>query len=411
MRILLINELFSMGGSEIQTLREKSILQANGHDVWHLTFDSSLNYEIDPTDSQHINLAPLKCETLVDRIKDKFYKWALVDPKYKEKLVQLFEKIQPDIIHVNVNNYKQISLYDALKNYPSVQTIRDFSAVCPSRLCVTQTYETCRGYCYGNCTKECMPQSSIRSKLRFLLMKWNIKRVNQFRLKGIDMNLCPSQYLTNTCCDNGIPTHCLNNSFDFSIVENFEKKINLGHKVYLVYGIVAEHKGIGHIITAFEEFAIGKDVELQIVGKVLDGYKQEFENLLRGKEKVSYLGVMKYTDIIQHLEGVYSVIVPSLWLENYPNTALEGLATRCLVLGSNRGGIPELIADNRFTFDVLDQEDIIKKLEASFNLDEESYLKIVESNYTRIMQNNHLDVYYRRILDVFDTIIDRKDKR
>ena len=71
----------------------------------------------------------------------------------------------------------------------------------------------------------------------------------------------------------------------------------------------------------------------------------------------------------------------------------------------------ELIADNRFTFDVLDQEDIIKKLEASFNLDEESYLKIVESNYTRIMQNNHLDVYYRRILDVFDTIIDRKDKR
>lgn len=405
MRVLLINELFSMGGSEIQTLREKAILRENGHDVWHLTFDPSLNYETDPADFQHINLAPMKTEKLGEKIKEKFYKWALVDKRYQKKLMQLIESIQPDVVHLNVNNYKQISLYDTLKKYPSVQTIRDFSAICPSRLCVTREYETCQGYRCRKCAKICMPHSSIRSKLRFLLLEWNIRRVNRFRLKAIDINLCPSEYLTKACCENGISTYCLNNSFDFSIIEGFKKKVNFEHKVYLVYGIVAEHKGIGHIIKAFEEFSKGKNVELQIIGKVLDGYKQEFEELLKGKDKVNYLGSMKYMDIIHHLENVYSVIVPSLWLENYPNTALEGLATRCLVLGANRGGIPELIADDRFTFDVLNLHDIVHTLERSFDLSESEYSKIVENNFHRLQNNNTLDIYYEKIFSVFQKVL------
>lgn len=408
MRVLLINELYSMGGSEIQTLREKTVLRANGHDVWHITFDRTLDYEVDPEDSQHINLAPVECINIVDRIKDKFYKWAVVDKHYKKILIQQIETICPDIIHLNVNNYKQITLYEAVKNYACVQTIRDFSAVCPSRMCVDREYKTCRGYCYGNCIKNCMPQQSVRSKLRFWLLKWNIKRVNKFRLEAIDVNLCPSKYLTDICNKNGIPTNCLNNSFDFSILDDFVKKNVFDHKIYLVYGIVAEHKGTRQIVEAFDTFSKGKDVELHIAGKILDDFKDEFEKMIVEKEKIRYLGKMSYKNIIKYLEGIYSVIVPSLWLENYPNTALEGLATRCLVLGSDRGGIPELVQDDRFTFDILNLADVIEKLEISYQLDEQEYQQIVQDNFERIKKNNGIDAYFYKIINIFENL-ERRD--
>ena len=401
MRVLLINELYTMGGSEIQTLREKTILRKNGHDVWHLTFDKSIHYTVDPEDPQHINIAPACCSSMIQKIKDKLYKWVMVDNVYKGALIHQIEAINPDIIHLNVNNYKQITLYAALKKYNCIQTIRDFSAVCPTRLCVDRSYRTCKGYCYGNCLKKCMPQQSIRGKIRFLLLKWNIKRVNKYRLDAVNINLCPSQYLTDTCTENGIPTHCLNNSFDFSILDGFEKKVDLNHKIYVVYGIIAEHKGIRQIVEAFNIFSEGKDVELQIIGKVLDIFQSEFDQLTMGKEKIHYLGKMKYVDIIKHLESVYSVIVPSLWLENYPNTALEGLATRCLVMGSNRGGIPELIRDDRFIFDVLSQSDIVEKLEASYNLNEKDYKQITQKNFVRIRNCNGIDAYYKKLMSVF----------
>lgn len=404
MRVLLINELYTMGGSEIQTLREKKVLREKGHDVWHLTFDKDVDYTIDPEDSQHINIAPIRCIGYIQRFKDKLYKWAVVDKTYKDVLIRQIDAINPDVIHLNVNNYKQITLYSALKKYNCIQTIRDFSAVCPSRVCVNRNYKACKGYCYGKCLKECMPQGSIRAKIRFSLLAWNIKKVNKYRLAAVNINLCPSQFLTDTCTQNGIPTKCLNNSFDFSILNGFEKHANLKHKVYVVYGIVAAHKGIRQIIEAFDIFAKGKDVELQIIGKVLDAYQDEFNQLLSGKENIHYLGQMKYAGIIKHLETVYAVVVPSLWLENYPNTALEGLATKCVVLGSNRGGIPELIRDKRFNFDVLDQSSIISSLESSYLLSEDEWKKLTETNCSYVKSNNSLDQYYERIISVFDNL-------
>ena len=401
MKILLINELFTMGGSEIQTIREKEILRAHGHDVWHITFDRELNYEIDPKDHKHINVKPKETNGVIEKIKDKLYKWAIVDYEYQKQLISIIEKINPDIIHLNVNNYKQITLYDTLSKYTSIQTIRDFSAVCPSYLCVDLEYKTCQGFCYSNCLRKCIPNDSLRDKMRFILKRWNIQRVNKYHNKAICVNLCPSKCLSNVCTQNGLPTECLNNSFDFSILSGFEKSTDFEKKIYLVYGFVAEHKGIRQIIRAFNDFSQNKHVELHIIGKIQKEFENDFNKMVTENPKIKYLNRMEYKDIIKYLEKVYAVIVPSLWLENYPNTALEGLATRCLVLGANRGGIPELINDDRFAFNILNNEDIINKLENSYTLTECEYQKIVEANYQRVISNNNLEKYYERIMKVF----------
>lgn len=405
MKIILINELYQMGGAEMQTLREIALLRQNGHEVYHISCDKSLPEGWDKSDENHYNIVPedkSKMNWHVKRIK-RFFS----SKKFEITISSLIEKIDPDVIHINNMTYNPITVYKALRKWPTVQTIRDFGVVCPNELCVTKDYQTCCGYLHKHCVHICAVNKPFRKKIYFAMDKLYLKWVNFYRCKGIDKFICPSEYLSNTCVDNCIPAHVLNNSFDFSKIHGFKKNVFFERKVYLVYGLVAKHKGILQIIDAFKKFSKDKDVELQIIGKIESGFEEQINCAINKHEKIHYLGQMTYSDIISHLSVVYAVVVPSLWLENYPNTALEGLATKCLVLGSNRGGIPELICNDKFTFDILDQSDIIEKLEYSYKLQVEDYRRIIDSNFNRVITNNSLDTYYERIINVFQELVNR----
>lgn len=402
MRVLLINELYKMGGAEMQTLREIDLLRSRGHDVYRISCDKSLCNGWQQNDKKHYNIIPRDNSQMNWHLKRilRFF----IRKDLRLEIMEIIQSVKPDIVHISNMTYEPLTFYNVLEEFKTVQTIRDFGAVCPRELCVDLEYRACGGYCFGNCMKQCAFDRSILQKIYFMMDKIYLKRVNIARKKGIVKFICPSRYLSDICSNNNIPTMALNNSFDFSIIKEYKKSYS-SHKKYLYYGFVAKHKGIIQLIEAFKIFSKGKDVELEIIGKIDTSFKKEFEQSLSGFNGIHYLGHMTYAEIIKHLQSVYTVVVPSLWLENYPNTALEGLATKCVVLGSNRGGIPELIRDNRFTFDILDIESIIQSLEYSYNLTEKEWEKITEDNYQFTRKNNSLDIYYTRIMKVFDDII------
>jgi glycosyltransferase involved in cell wall biosynthesis len=300
--------------------------------------------------------------------------------------------------------FEPLVFYSVVKRWKSIQTIRDFGAICPNGLCITKDYNICKGYKYGHCINNCNEQYLLSNK-GILKQYLKLKCINKIRVNAINKFICPSQFLSEACTLNGIPTSSLNNSFDFSKLESFKKNDEETKKIYLVYGLVAKHKGIKHIIEAFIKFSKDKDVELKIIGNIAVDFQEEFYEMVNNQCKITYMGVMAYDDIIKYLEKVYAVVVPSLWLENYPNTALEGLSTKCLVLGSNRGGIPELIGDQRFIFDVLNQNDIIQKLEFSYTISDSEKRKLIDDNYHRVYYNNSLNKYYERIMRVFEEVI------
>ncbi|MGX6445625.1 glycosyltransferase [Neobacillus sp. K501] len=402
MKILVINQLYKMGGSEVQTLREIEVLRAHGHDVYHITFDATLPDGNATEDPQHYNIVPKDNKYQnwhVKRIKRFF-----INKNLLNVVNTLIRRISPEAIHLNNIHYEPITVYKAIEPYPALQTIRDFGAICPNGLGVNKSYQPCKGYLHCNCIKECAPKGK-RQRMYFWMDKQYLIRQNNVRKKSINRFISPSQSLTNFCTANGIPTECLNNSFDFSLLNNFKKEEYSSHKIYLYYGLVAKHKGVMQLIEAFKKFSEGKDVELQIIGKIEQGFEDQFKNKIINSDSIKYLGVMKYADIIKHLEKVYSVVVPSLWLENYPNTALEGLATQCLVIGANRGGIPELIADDRFVFNVLDINEIISAFENTYSLSQEEYERVTMENYLRVTKQNSLEIYYNRIIYQFDQIL------
>ncbi len=385
MRYILINDLYVAGGSEVQSKREADYFQKAGHEVLYITFDPKLKYH-ESKNKNHINLSRK------DSLKDRF----LCNKKTYNELKNIIANFNPDFIHLNNTYLSAPAIYKAVKDYYCIQTIRDYAYVCPKSTCILNDYSICSGMKYKNCIKNCMPHNP-KQLLKFFAKYIALKQNRKLQKKSVDLFLSPSQRLTDYCNDHEYKTKCVNNPFDFNIINEFKKVNNNDKKIYLYYGMVAEIKGVTKLIEAFKIFAKDKDdVELHVMGRL----KELTIKDLKCDEKIKYFEPVSYNKMIEKLQSIYTVIVPSLWIENYPNTVLEGFATECIVLGSNRGGMTEQIQDKNCIFDVMNINDIIKSLNYSYNLAEEERRHILKEQYNYLETHNKQEDYYKKIIDI-----------
>ncbi len=388
MRILLINEFIVMGGTEVQTFRERDYFVSQGHDVYILTFDPEFPLQIEGKEQNypiHLNI--------FQKFLCKFHE----SENWVEKIKNIIQRIEPDVIHVNNLFALPNVVMKAVESYQVVQTIRDYGAVCPKSTCIYKNGAICRGYRFENC-KKCIGVSPL---LRFRFMV--LKHYNLIRKISVNQFVSPSQALADVCSSNAIPTRCLNNPFDFSKIISCKKTYG-EKKIYLYYGVISEIKGIRELFSAFESFSINKGVKLWLAGKVMPGFKKEFEILLKNSAFAVYLGVKKFDEMMELYPEVYCVIAPSLWIENYPNTVLEALANKTIVIGSNRGGIPELIQNDKYCFNILDKNDFCRCLNDTYVLTVAEYISLTEKNYMRIVENNSQKTYYMKLVNIYDEI-------
>lgn len=392
MRYLLINEFREMGGTEVQSLRERDLLRSKGHDVMYLTMDP--NYPL-MYGQQDCNV-PIHYSG-ADLLRYRF----MVDVVLKRELDVVISGFQPDIIHLNNVIKSPPAVYKCVKAYPCFQTIRDYGAVCPKSTCVKKDYSLCKGFCYESC------RYCIGANARLQFKNLCLPRLTKARLGSVDLFVCPSNALARYCTANRIPAITVNNPFDFGIVV---KKVPCMKRTFLYYGGISEIKGITPLLEAWREFVdTVSDAYLYLVGKVAEEYRQTFETLLAKSPNVRYLGSMSNAAVMELYKRIYCVVVPSLWIENYPNTVLEAMANKTLVIGSNRGGIPELIQSDEFLFDVLSRKSIINALRRAYNLEEQDYMEVTERAYKRCRQQNALETYYDRVLDVCNNLIQTKE--
>ncbi|MHB1347692.1 MAG: glycosyltransferase, partial [Candidatus Humimicrobiaceae bacterium] len=100
-----------------------------------------------------------------------------------------------------------------------------------------------------------------------------------------------------------------------------------------------------------------------ILGKAKN---KDYENMLELKFSAKNINFLGFCDISNFLPKIDVLIVPSLWNEPFGRVIIEAYSFGVPVIGSNRGGIPELIEDGKtgFIFD----PDINKDLENKINL-------------------------------------------
>ena len=113
-------------------------------------------------------------------------------------------------------------------------------------------------------------------------------------------------------------------------------------------------------------------------------------------------------EYFQYLKKAFCVVVPSLWIENSPLVIGEAFACETPVIGTDSGGIPELITDSGGGFVVKrDFSEIAEKIEI---LTENEKMREGMGNKGRVFAEKHFswEKNVARIAEIYKSLIAKK---
>lgn len=268
------------------------------------------------------------------------------------------KKINPDIIHLhNIKKYT-ISLLKAVKNYNVIQTVHDFSLICPTQCNIHKDLQLCS----SSFSKKCFWEHQREyNSLTYLALVFYFYRMRKLSRQVIKRFIAPSPFLAD---------YLQRNFFNpVSVILPFKKEKNVqNHSVennhFLYVGRLNEQKGIRVLIKEFSLACLqNKNLRLTIVGEGND------ENYL--KQKVKEYGIENNVYFVgwsKEVKKFYlectAVIFPSIGSESFGLVITETMSYARPVIASNRGTSLWLIDDEKtgLLFDPLKSSDLAQKI-------------------------------------------------
>jgi glycosyltransferase involved in cell wall biosynthesis len=161
----------------------------------------------------------------------------------------------------------------------------------------------------------------------------------------------------------GLPGVVIHDPYDNSLFRSDETAPRDTELAFV--GRLVSDKGADHLLQAVAMLK-ARDLapKLSIIG---DGPERpRLERLcaeLNMGDQVRFLGAKSQSEVSPLLRCHRILVVPSLWAEPFGVVALEGLASGCVVVVSDKGGLPEAIGPCGLTFPNGDVRALAEKLE------------------------------------------------
>lgn len=405
MKILLVHKFhFLQGGAEKHFFDLKKLLEYKGHQVVVFAMQHEKNlpsaqakYFVSKVDFEKVRFNQAGLRTA----RRMLFSW-----EAKRKLEQLIKDERPDIAHLH-NIYHQLSpsILLALKKYsvPVCLTLHDFKLICPNYLLYTEgrVCEGCRGGRYWQCVKHrCLKHSLAASMLASLEMYLH-KALKLFE-KNVDVFLSPSQFLIQKIRDWRIPLKDIRHLPNFIEVKP-ETQASAGN--YLLYlGRLSAEKGLLTLLDAIK----GVDYPLHLVGT------GQLEPVLRNTaarenlSQVQFLGYQSGERLRQIIDRAVALILPSETYENFPTAVLEAYAQAKPVIGSNHGGIAELVKDGEtgLLFQPGSAGDLRQKIIQLIS-DPARAQKLGQNGYQLVKKYNS-ETYYHKLISIYEELLAKK---
>ena len=405
MKVLLVNKFhFLKGGSEKYYFELAKLLKERGHEVAFFSMQNEKNIKADCKEYfvENIDLNSNNKLKALDVIYSK---------KNKERMLQVIEEFKPDIIHVN-NFQRQLSssiiTIAKKKNIPVVFTAHDLQAICPNITMLDINNNICNACIkgkYTNCIKKaCIKDSKLKSLLGAL--EGYFYRINKIYTKKIDYIITPSNFLKKKLIEDGIPQEKIETLYNFIDVEEYN--IPTKDEGYALYcGRLAKEKGILNLIEAFSKIDVGT-LYIAGDGPEADKIKDTIEEKHLDK-RIKLLGMLEKEDMKQYISNSKFVVVPSIWYENCPFSIIESLTMGKPVIGSNIGGIPELVqnGDNGFTYEYSNIIELARKMKELFT-NEEIVKKLGENAKINAKKAYAKETYYDKIIKIYENLYNKK---
>ncbi|MFC2141479.1 glycosyltransferase family 4 protein [Acidobacteriota bacterium] len=329
MKVLMIHNFYVNRGGEGQSaLKEKWLLEKNGHTViWYTK------------DNRRISGYPRLRRWFL------FFTFLYSRSTYKD-IRRIAREERPDVAHIhNIWLLISPSVYYALKrsSVPIVQSVHNFRYFCINGLALNNRGEICekcaglklRHAVFGRCYHHSLLQSLIIAGV--LLIH---RRLGTFR--KIDRFVFPSRFLRDKLTACGIPAQKSVVKANFVDLDALCPSQD-GEDYAVFMGRIAPEKGLAALIEATSGIP---GLQLRIIG---DGpQRSELESMVQEREmedRVQFLGYFREDSRFDIVKRARCLVFPSECYENQPHAILESLALGVPVIASRIGGNPELIQD------------------------------------------------------------------
>jgi len=405
MKILMINKFFyRKGGSEAYMFDLIGLLKEEGHEIIEFSMQDEKNLPSKFTDYFVKNIDFSKREGWLKDLKKAFH--LLYSCEAKKKLETLVKIEKPDIAHLHNFNFQITpAILSVLKKYkiPVVWTMHDYHLICPNYRLFTQgkVCERCKINKFYNCYKyKCIKNYRAMSFLAMLEMYLHKNLLRSY--EKIDLFISPSKFLAAKVQAWGIRPEKIKQLYNFVNLEEFKMADEIGEGL-IYFGRLAEEKGLLTLLMAMRELP---DINLKIAGA--GPQKNELESFIKTNNltNVELLGHQSGQELYTLIKNSRLVILPSLWYENNPLTILEAFAMAKPVIGSDLGGIPELVKEKKtgFVFKAGDYQELKNKIKDNyFQID---LIRNMGINARQFIEANcGPNKHYQQLIQIYQSLI------
>ena len=428
MKIILVNKFhYLKGGSETYYFGLAEGLKALGHEVHYFAMEGPDNVPCEDEDlfvsSKDYN-GPISFAQKINAAASLVY-----SKEAKHKFQALCERVQPDIVHMSlVHRQITLSILDApyLKTHhvPVLFTSHDYILVCPSYVMLDgagNVCDACLDGKFANCFKrKCVKGSTAKSAMGALEAEY-LKLRKAYR--KIDRIIAPSEFMRQKLIEGGFPAR------QVVYMQNFAKQeiLNIASRgsdrtdrddpYLLFFGRLSKEKGIDVLVDAFIAAipSLPSNVRLVIAG---DGpERQGIEEKIASagscvSSRIEVVGYQTGSTLQAYVEGASLAIASSRWRENMPYSIVEAFAAGTPVIGTNIGGIPELVIEGETGF-ICDPDSSPSLTEAiirgfaAFN-DEARYASLQANCRAYVLERCSQGKYMKDLMALYQELIDSK---
>jgi glycosyltransferase involved in cell wall biosynthesis len=347
MKILLAHKFLKLtGGAEVFYREVGRVLKEKGHEVRLLSTGSPDEVEwtdtITPEIADFIDAPPYMDGSTIDKVKAiPQIIWSNPAKKAAERIIREFK---PDIMHVfAVHVHLSPSILKAAKDagVPTVMTCNDYKHICPNyklfhhnQLCFDCQNGNFLNAVRNRCAKDSLSFSAA-SALESYVHKWlgvYSNYVDHFTFSADFMANITQEFWK----DQNISWSKVMNPFDSRSFTMSDQDDGYG----LYFGRIVDEKGVDVLVEAAAKI---NGFPIKIVGSGPDENKLKQRVRELGLTNVEFLGALWNEQLNPVLERCRFVVVPSTWHENFPYVINQSFAFGRPVIGSNRGGITELV--------------------------------------------------------------------
>jgi glycosyltransferase involved in cell wall biosynthesis len=405
MRILHVNKfLYRKGGAEGYMEDLAALQEGAGHTVgfWGMEHPENTHVELAGTFPPFVDF-DRPPTGVVDRTKMVGRMvWSL---QAQRGIADAITRFQPDVAHLH-NVYHQLSpsILAPLRKagVPVVMTLHDYKLICPTYQLLDkgEVCTACVGGKFWNAPrKRCRDGSLLASSTMALDLSVHTA-LRSYR--HVDAFICPSHFLARQMERGRVYPDKLYVIRHFVDLAGVETKPRPGGHA-LIAGRLSAEKGIDVAIRAM---AFTSDrAHLDIAG---DGpARPDLERLAAAEApgRVTFHGRLAKDRLFELLRASVAAVVPSTWFENQPMAVLEAFACGVPVIGTNLGGLPELIddgvdgvlvppSDDKALASAID--DAVCDQARAFEMGQNGRRKI-EAKFSPTVHLDHVSGLYRRI--------------